>query len=391
MATERAGSVPRVAVVLVGAGSGVRLRQPVPKAFVPVRGIPLLAHAVEPIAALAEPVQLVVVAPAARLDEAAGIVREHGAAIARVDVVPGGDTRTASVAAGIARLAPEIEVVLVHDAARAFTPTEQFARVIAAVRAERAGVVPAQPVTDTVKRVDWTGAVEQTLDRASLVAVQTPQGFPRAELVAAYATDGLDYTDDAALFAAAGHRVVTVEGDPLAHKITTPEDLGRAELLGRSGMIVRTGIGVDVHAYDDASPLWLGGLYWPDEPGLSGHSDGDALSHAVCDALLSAAGLGDLGSRFGTSDPRFAGAHADVFIAETVALVDGAGFEIVNVAVQVIANRPKVAARRLELEARLTELVGAPVSVSATTSDGLGFAGRGEGLTAIATASVRAS
>jgi 2-C-methyl-D-erythritol 4-phosphate cytidylyltransferase/2-C-methyl-D-erythritol 2,4-cyclodiphosphate synthase len=154
---------------------------------------------------------------------------------------------------------------------------------------------------------------------------------------------------------------------------------------------VRVGTGTDVHAYDDASELWLGGLHWPGERGLSGHSDGDALSHAICDALLSAAGLGDIGSRFGTDDPRFSGAHGEVFIVETVRLVNEAGFDVANVTAQVIANTPKVGPRRDEVQGRLSALVGAPVSVSATTSDGLGLTGRGEGVAVIATALLRTS
>ena len=143
-----------------------------------------------------------------------------------------------------------------------------------------------------------------------------------------------------------------------------------------------------MHAFDAAAPLWLGGLHWPDEPGLAGHSDGDALAHAICDALLSAAGLGDIGGRFGTSDPRFADARGDVFLSETVASSADAGFTIGNVAVQVIANRPRLGPRRVEMEAHLSAVVGAPVSVSATTSDHLGFTGRGEGVAAVATALV---
>ena len=245
------------------------------------------------------------------------------------------------------------------------------------------------PVSDTIKRVDATEVLE-TVDRSSLVHVQTPQGFPRAELDAAYATAANDHTDDAALFTASGGRVETVVGDARSFKITTPADLARAEQhLGATMTEIRTGVGIDVHAYDASEPLWLGGLYWPDEVGLSGHSDGDAMCHAICDALLSAAGLGDMGSRFGTSDPRFAGAHGEVFIAETVALVTGAGFTVGNVSVQLIANGPRLGARRSELEGHLSALVGAPVSVAATTSDGLGFTGKGEGVAVIANALVR--
>ena len=332
-------------------------------------------------------------APQSHLAEAREIAaRVAGVAAASVSVVAGGDTRQQSVAAGLAELADSVEVVLVHDAARALTPSAVLDRVVAAVRGSGGGVIPSLPVTDTIKRVR-DAAVQETIDRSALVHVQTPQGFPRADLAAAYAAAQEEYTDDAALFAAAGHPVSIVDGDALSFKITTPWDLRRAEaVLGEVGrpLDIRTGVGIDVHGYDAAEPLWLGGLYWPDEVGLSGHSDGDAMCHAICDALLSAAGLGDIGGKFGTDDPRFAGAHGDVFIAETVALVAGAGYAVGNVSVQLIAKHPRLGARRTELESHLTALVGAPVSVAATTTDGLGFAGRGEGVAVIATALVRA-
>ena len=379
-----------VAVVIVAAGSGSRLGRPEPKAFVKVNGRTILEHALATVLDLPDPAQVIVVAPAAMLDDARRIARSTaGAAIDYVTVVEGGDTRQQSVAAGLAVLDPDAEIVLVHDSARAFTPLTQFAQVIATVAETGNGVIPGLAVADTIKQIDWTGTVERTVDRSELVAVQTPQGFPRAELLAAYANATESHTDDASLFTAAGHTVTVIDGDPLAFKITTPWDLRRAESLDDRPQTIsssRTGVGIDVHAYDDGEPMWLGGLYWPDEPGLSGHSDGDAVSHAICDALLSAAGLGDIGGRFGTSDDRFKNAHGEVFIRETVALVTGAGFTIGNVAVQVIANRPKLAGRRVELESSLTLVVGAPVSVSATTSDGLGFTGKGEGLAAIATA-----
>jgi 2-C-methyl-D-erythritol 4-phosphate cytidylyltransferase/2-C-methyl-D-erythritol 2,4-cyclodiphosphate synthase len=384
---------PALGIVVVAAGSGTRLGGSEPKAFVALRGVPVLERALRGVFESVEPAQVVLVVPSSHLKAARSIAdRVAGVASDSVSVVAGGATRQASVAAGLAALAADVDTVLVHDAARALTPPVLFDRVARAVRSTGGGVIPALPVTDTVKRVGADAAVLGTVDRSDLVHVQTPQGFPRVDLDAAYADAIEEHTDDAALFAAAGHVVTVVEGEARAFKITTPWDLRRAEnVLGAQTAGLRTGIGIDVHAYDETAPLWLGGLYWTGEPGLAGHSDGDAVLHAICDALLSAAGLGDLGTRFGTSDPRFAGAASEVFVRETLALVDGAGFDVVNVVVQIVATRPKIAPRRSELEAHLSALVGAPVTIGATTTDGLGFTGRGEGVAAIATALLSAS
>jgi 2-C-methyl-D-erythritol 4-phosphate cytidylyltransferase / 2-C-methyl-D-erythritol 2,4-cyclodiphosphate synthase len=385
-----AGAAPTVAVIVVAAGSGTRLGRPEPKAFVRVGARAILEHALDTVFTLAEPVQVIVVAPSAQLAEATSLARSTAAsAEPYLTVVAGGDTRQQSVTAGLAELGAAVTVVLVHDAARAFTPASQFEAVIAGVRSSGGGVIPGLPLADTVKQTDWLGTVESTPDRSTLAAVQTPQGFPRQALEAAYATATQDHTDDASVFSSAGGAVTVIDGDPLAFKITTPWDLRRAEgLVEPAGLPsgLRVGSGIDVHAFDESRPLWLGGLYWPAEAGLAGHSDGDAVCHAICDALLSAAGLGDIGTRFGTADSRFVEAHGEVFIRETLELVHGAGFTVGNVVVQVVSNAPTVAPRRVELEATLTALVGAPVSVSATTTDGLGFTGRGEGVTAIATA-----
>ncbi|WP_025158393.1 2-C-methyl-D-erythritol 4-phosphate cytidylyltransferase [Leifsonia aquatica] len=380
---------PRVAVVVVAAGSGTRLGAGLPKAFVRLAGRTLLERSLGAVRGLAEPAQTIVVAPAEHLDEARTIAEAALGDVAPVAVVPGGETRQRSVAAGLGALAPDIDVVLVHDAARALTPPALFDAVVAAVRSTGHGVIPGLPVSDTIKRVSPDGEVHETVDRSALSAIQTPQGFPRDQLLAAYAAAERDETDDAGLVSAAGHPVSVVPGDAHAFKITTPWDLRRAEeLLGGTGggdAVPRTGFGTDTHAFDAEAELWLAGLHWPGEAGLAGHSDGDAVAHAIVDALLSAAALGDIGTVFGTDDPRLADARGAVFLAEARRLVEEAGYRIGNVTAQIVGNRPKFAPRRAEAQEALAAVLGAPVSVGATTTDGLGFTGRGEGIAAFAT------
>lgn len=383
---------PNIAVIVVAAGSGTRLGGDIPKAFRSLAGTTLLEHALRSVFAMRRPAQIIVVAPEQSTEEAERILaRAAGAVTENLSVVAGGATRQESVAAGIAALSDGIRIVLVHDAARALTPPSQFDDVVDSVAATGQGIVPALAVVDTIKRVDADERVVETVDRDALRAMQTPQGFPRALLVDAYAQAESDETDDAALFALAGGTVSIIPGDPKAFKITTPWDLNRAEQLLRPapGAGIRVGIGVDVHAYDDNTPLHLAGLSWPDEPGLAGHSDGDAVAHAIVDALLGASGLGDIGGVFGTDDPALEGARGEIFLVATREKLIAAGFRIENVAVQIIGNRPRFTPRRIEAEEYLGGILGAPVSVSATTTDHLGFAGRGEGLTAIATAALR--
>ena len=380
------------AVIVVAAGSGTRLGAALPKAFVDLAGQTLLERSLRSIILLPYPVQVVVVAPADFIEDAHAIVHKVAPGLeALVSVVTGGATRHDSVAAGLAVVDSGVQVVLVHDAARALTPTSVFADVDMAVQATGAGVIPALPVVDSLKQVDVTGGILGIADREQLRIAQTPQGFPRAELDAAYAAAGsADFTDDASVFAANGGVMTTIPGDEVAFKITTAWDLNRAhQVLGGIPDRHRVGTGIDVHAFGENENLWLAGLHWPGEKELSGHSDGDAVAHAICDALLCAAGLGDIGSRFGTDDPAYANASGEVFIRGTVALLEENGFDPINVSVQIVGNKPRFSPRREEAQNVLSSWVGAPVTVSATTTDGLGFTGRGEGIAAIATALVR--
>lgn len=371
-----------LAVIVVAAGRGERLKASAPKAFVEIQGRTILEHSLLPLSALAELAQVVIAAPASHLAEATEIANVLNTD-ATLDVVAGGETRQQSIANALAVLSDDIEVVLVHDAARAFASTELFERVANEVRSSGAAVIPALEIADTIKRVSADQVLE-TVDRSSLRSAQTPQGFVSSELQRAYAVASDDFTDDAALMQSQGKKVLFVRGEVEASKITTADDLiAVRSRLSRSG---RTGIGVDVHRFsaDPAKKLFLGTIEWPGVVGLDGHSDGDAVSHAIVDALLSAAGLGDIGSNFGVDRPEFAGANGSVFLAETVSMVRAAGFDIVNASVQVIGNRPKISTKRVEAEAALSELIGAPVSLGATTTDGLGFLGNDEGVAAVA-------
>lgn len=377
-----------IAVVVVAAGKGERLGATKPKAFVDLVGKPLLSHAIKTIAQLPHLVQLVVVVPESHLAESAIIAAEYFETTdVAIEVVVGGSTRQESVAIALGQLADSVEIVLIHDAARALTPVEVFERVIASVVETGLGTVPTLKIFDTIKRVDGE-LIRETVNRDHLRAAQTPQGFLASQLKAAYLATEADFTDDAALMQSFDHQVRSVEGHELAFKVTTAADLELAKQ--KLGANVRTGIGTDVHRFtEDASkPLYLGTVIWPGERGLDGHSDGDAVSHAIVDALLSAAGLGDIGSNFGVDRPEFAGANGQVFLEGTLALLASKGFAVQNVAVQIIGNRPKVAPHRSRVEAALTQIIGAPVSLSATTTDGLGFLGDSQGVAAVATALV---
>jgi 2-C-methyl-D-erythritol 4-phosphate cytidylyltransferase / 2-C-methyl-D-erythritol 2,4-cyclodiphosphate synthase len=375
-----------LAVVLLAAGEGARLGHKLPKAFVPLMGEPLIEHALRNLVATTGLAHVSLVAHNDFHDDAEALADRYSTQDINIVVVQGGEvTRQDSVRNGLAFVPDDLDVVLIHDAARAFATAELFERVAAAVRESGKGVVPVLPVVDTIKRAE-AELILETVDRSDLRVAQTPQGFPIAAFKAAHALAGAEFTDDAALFQAAGGAVTSVIGQATAFKITHPADLAAAERLLSAEL--RTGIGTDVHRFatDGRKPLNLAGIEWPDEVALDGHSDGDAVCHAIVDALLAAAGLGDIGGVFGVDRPEYAGATGAVFIDGALAMLREQGWTVQNVSVQIIGNRPKLAPRRDLAQERLTALVGTPVSIGATTTDGLGFLGNSEGVAAVATA-----
>ena len=377
-----------VAVILVAAGKGERLGAGTPKALVRVAGTTLLEHAISRAIGTKDLAQLVITATAGYLEQFLSLATPHIPSGIELVVLEGGETRQQSIALALGRVDKSAEVILVHDAARAFTPTEVFDRVVAEVSASGFGVVPVVAVHDTVKRASGEEVLE-TVDRSELRAAQTPQGFPAQLLRDAYSSVTEEHTDDASLVQAFGHRVLSVAGDRMAMKVTTADDLILASHL--VGGEQRTGIGTDTHRFSeqDDKPLYLGTILWDGERGLDGHSDGDALSHAIVDALLSAAGLGDIGSNFGVDRPEFTGANGKVFLEETLVKLHSHGFSVINVSAQIIGNRPKVAPMRALVEQALTAIIHAPVTISATTTDGLGFLGNTEGVAVVASALIQ--
>ncbi len=341
------------------------------------------------------------------VDDEATRIRPHTAGTP-VTVVAGGASRSASVRAGLAAVPAGAGVVAVHDAARPLASPALWARMLDSVGDGSPGVdgaVPVVPVTDTLRSVGG-GAV----DRSTLVAVQTPQVFVATVLRDAHA-GGDEATDDATLVEAAGGRVVHVEGEPTNLKITSPGDLDAARALlarlereraghdevddsdggaHRMNATVRIGQGFDVHrrSADPARRLVLGGVEFPDEPGLEGHSDADVIAHACADALLGACGLPDIGQLFPDTDPRYAGADSLVLLGEAAAEVRRAGFEPLNVDCALVCDSPRIAPVRDEMMRRLSDAVGAPVAVKGRRTEGLGALGRGEGVAAWAVALV---
>ncbi|MGN6849659.1 MAG: bifunctional 2-C-methyl-D-erythritol 4-phosphate cytidylyltransferase/2-C-methyl-D-erythritol 2,4-cyclodiphosphate synthase [Sphingomicrobium sp.] len=370
--------------LIVAAGSGSRMGGDVPKQFRLLGGKPVLRWAVESL--LGHPaVQTVrVVIGRGRQESAA-------AALTGVDVgnlIEGGTERADSVRAGLA--AVEGDAVLVHDAARPFCPRAVIDRLLANLEFYE-GAAPVLAVGDTLARVDET--LGEPVDRAGMVRVQTPQAFRLDALRVAYDQwNGPSPTDETTVVRAAGMKVAAVEGDCALEKLTTPADFERAEQWLASRLTPRTGMGFDVHAFAGEGPIMLGGIAIPHSRGLAGHSDADVILHAITDALLGAAGLGDIGEHFPPSDPRWKGADSSLFLTHAVELLRRAGAIIDHVDCTIVAEAPKIGPHRSAIRQRIAEIASLgvdQVSIKATTTEGLGFTGRSEGIAAQAVASIR--
>ncbi len=303
-----------------------------------------------------------------------------------LSVVPGGEDRQASALAGLRALPPDGDVALIHDGARPFVTQEIIRRVLDSVERYGSGVA-AVPARDTIKKADENGLVLETLDRRELWQMQTPQGFLIRDLILAHETVAARCTDDAALMEAAGHSVRLVLGGYDNIKLTSPEDLR----MGRSMLTPRVGTGYDAHRLAENRELWLGGVKIPYEKGLLGHSDADAALHALTDALLGAAALGDIGKLFPDSDMKYKDISSLILLSEARRVIESAGFSIGSVDVTIIAQAPKLAPYIPQMREKIAKALLIPagqVSVKATTTEHMGFEGRGEGISAMATAVV---
>ena len=382
------------AILLVAAGRGARAGQDRPKQHVRLAGRPLLSHALDAMAVLERPIQVVI---AQGEDEAFLAAAEAAGAATRALLRPpviGGATRQASVRAGLEALGATHPPgrVLIHDAARAFAGPALMMR---AAMAAGDAMVPALPLTDTIRRLDGAGSA--VIDRTPLRAIQTPQVFAFGLILAAHrraAEAGLaDFTDDSAVAEWAGHKIGFFEGDAENMKVTRPEDFAIAEARLLAGLPdLRSAQGYDVHAFGPGDHVWLGGVRIPHTHGLVGHSDADVLMHAITDALLGALADGDIGSHFPPSDPQWKGASSDIFLRHAMALLRARGGMVAHLDGTLICEAPKVGPHRETIRARLAEICDIPldrIAVKATTSEGLGFTGRREGIAAMAMATIR--
>ncbi|WP_203076380.1 bifunctional 2-C-methyl-D-erythritol 4-phosphate cytidylyltransferase/2-C-methyl-D-erythritol 2,4-cyclodiphosphate synthase [Falsiroseomonas ponticola] len=376
----------RCVALLMAAGSGSRFGAPLPKQYSILAGRPVIRHAAE---ALLREGGIDALLPVCAPDMMATVA----AALEGLPCLPpvaGGATRQASVRAGLEALAADPPgLVMVHDAARPVVPPGTVAALRAALAAHP-GAIPAQPVSDTLKRGE-AGRILETVPRAGLFRAQTPQAFRFGALLAAHRDAAAEATDDAQLLEAAGLAVALVPGHESNVKITWPEDLARMEAMMNATMIPRVGTGFDVHRIVEGRPMVLCGVVVPGPLGLDGHSDADVGIHALCDAIYGALAEGDIGRWFPPSDNQYKDADSARFLVHAAGRIAARGGVLANADVTLICERPKITPHATAMRERLAGLLGVPVdrvSVKATTTERLGFAGRGEGIAAQAAVSV---
>ncbi|MBO9709428.1 MAG: bifunctional 2-C-methyl-D-erythritol 4-phosphate cytidylyltransferase/2-C-methyl-D-erythritol 2,4-cyclodiphosphate synthase [Caulobacter sp.] len=374
--------------IIVAAGSGTRAGPGQAKQWRDLAGKAVLRWSAESLVAAGAKKLVIVADPAARpmLDQALRGLQGWS-------TTGGGATRALSVQAGLDALSdrPADEPTLIHDAARPFLGAATISALLSALD-EADGAIPAMPVADTLKSIAPEGRIA-TKSRDGLWRAQTPQAFRRDRLLAAYGAWRGDQepTDDAQVVENDGGRVALVPGDPMLMKLTYPEDFAMAERLAGAARITRMGQGFDAHRWGPGESVWLCGVEIAHNETLIGHSDADAGLHALTDAILGAIGEGDIGDHFPPTDPQWKGAASDKFLIHAVDLVRKRGGCLVNVDVTLICERPKIKPHRAAMRERLAQILGLPldrVSVKATTTEGMGFTGRGEGLSAQAIAVV---
>ncbi len=364
-----------LAAILVAAGTGSRFGTETPKQFLTLLGQPVIRHAAR--ALIGAGAELQPVGEAASIDAALE-------GLPHLPTVPGGAVRQDSVREGLLALrshAPEF--VLVHDAARPVIPPGTVPALLAAL-AQYPGAIPAAPVADTLKRVR-DGTIVETVPREGLFRAQTPQAFRFDALLAAHLAGVTGATDDAALLEALGQTVAIVAGSESNIKLTYKEDLARLEAVMSPGLLPHVGTGFDVHVLADNRPMVLCGVSVPHDKGLAGHSDADVGIHALCDAIYGALAEGDIGHHFPPSEASWKNADSAQFLAHAGARIGARGGRLVNADVTLICERPKIAPHAEAMRARLAGILGVDVecvSVKATTTERLGFTGRGEGIAA---------
>lgn len=375
----------RLAALILAAGSGTRFGSVRPKQFVELGGMPMVARAARAFARHRRIDRVLLVGPVEDLAAACPDFPKAG-------LVAGGSTRQESARAGLEALAADPpDGVLIHDAARPLVPARVIDAVCDALTGGAEAVLPALPVTDTLKRAA-DGIVTGTVPREGLWRVQTPQGFRFAPILAAHrAHAGQSLTDDGAVAEAAGMRVCLVAGAEENLKVTTPDDLARAEALLGASLTPRVGTGFDVHRFAPDRALMLCGIRVPHSVGLAGHSDADVGIHALCDAIYGALAEGDIGTQFPPSDAMWKDADSALFLQHASERVAARGGRIAHADITLICERPRIAPHAAAMRERLAALMGiaaAAVSVKATTTERLGFAGRGEGIAAQAVVTV---